>query len=118
MERLVNYPWPGNIRVLRNVLERAAILSPGYSWTTWEDERSTSLAGAGGDGRVRTLVDVECEHIVRVLEMCHGQVRGAGNTAEQLGVNASTLYSRMRKLGIRRAISPGPSASAGRVTGE
>jgi transcriptional regulator of acetoin/glycerol metabolism len=56
-------------------------------------------------GGIRRLEDVEREHILRVLESCEWHVRGKGNAASRLGLNASTLYSRMKKLGIRRSAS-------------
>jgi len=104
MDRLIAYDWPGNIRELRNVLERAVILSPGP--TLFLEElgeigrgQGTATADAGG---VRRLQDVEREHILRALESCDWRVRGKDNAASRLGLNASTLYSRMKKLGIRR----------------
>jgi len=101
MERLVRYAWPGNIRELRNVLERAVILS---SDSTLElddlgDVSETPVAAASGAGPVPTLAEVERAHVLRVLELCEWRVRGRRNAAEQLGLNASTLYSRMQKLG-------------------
>jgi len=115
MERLVSYAWPGNIRELRNVLERAVILSPGSTLLVDDlgEERPLPPGAAGDDGRIPTLVDLERAHIARVLELCQGRVRGSGNAAEQLGINASTLYSRMKKLGIPRATSPSESLSGG-----
>jgi transcriptional regulator with GAF, ATPase, and Fis domain len=114
MERLVRYDWPGNIRELRNVLERAMILSPGPVLVLEELGESpgavrSAMADAAG---ARTLEDVEREHIRRALDACGGRVRGPGNAASQLGLNPSTLYSRMKKLGIRRP--PSGSRRAGR----
>ena len=116
MERLVKYDWPGNIRELRNVLERAVILSPGSTLLLDEagDPRATPVA-AVSSGALRTLADVERDHILHALDDCAWRVRGPGNAAQVLGLNASTLYSRMKKLGIRRpgerrkraALSPG-----------
>jgi transcriptional regulator with GAF, ATPase, and Fis domain len=107
MERLVLYDWPGNVRELRNVLERAVILSPGsiLHLDGMEDSRPRSSEPAPGGGRGRTLAEVERAHILGVLEALEWRVRGPGNAAEELGLNASTLYSRMKKLGIRRSTS-------------
>jgi transcriptional regulator of acetoin/glycerol metabolism len=52
---------------------------------------------------IGTLERVERDHILRVLAECAWRVRGPGNAAERLGLNASTLYSRMKKLKIQRA---------------
>ena len=104
MDRLVAYDWPGNIRELRNVLERGVVLSPGPVLLL--DQLGGSLQAAVpaptvGSG-ARTLDDVEREHILRTLESCNWRLKGQGNAAAQLGLNASTLHSRMKKLGIRR----------------
>jgi formate hydrogenlyase transcriptional activator len=107
MDRLIAYDWPGNIRELRNVLERAVILSAG-SALVLDELGETARAGgvpAAEAGGVRTLEDVEREHILRALESCDWRVRGEGNAASLLGLNASTLYSRMKKLAILRSTS-------------
>ena len=105
MDRLLAYDWPGNVRELRNVLERAIILSPGS--TLLLEELGESVRGVGTAitdvGGLRTLEEVEREHILRALESCDWRVRGKDNAAGRLGLNASTLYSRMKKLGIRRS---------------
>jgi transcriptional regulator with GAF, ATPase, and Fis domain len=108
MERLVAYGWPGNIRELRNVLERAIILSPGTTLALdgLIDEGRPPVAPAVGATQVATLVEVERNHILRVLDLCGWRIRGPQNAAQRLGLKASTLYSRMKKLGIRRAPPP------------
>ena len=105
MDRLIAYHWPGNIRELRNVLERAIILSSGPTLLLEELGESTRGGGAANTdaGGVRTLEDMEREHILRALGSCDWRVRGKGSAAAQLGLNGSTLYSRMKKLGIRRS---------------
>ena len=104
MDRLTAYDWPGNIRELRNVLERAVVLSPGPVLVLDEfGERPRAAAPAATvRGGARALEDVEREHILRTLESCDWRVRGVGNAAAQLKLNPNTLYSRMKKLGIRR----------------
>jgi PAS domain S-box-containing protein len=105
MNRLVAYDWPGNIRELKNVLERALIISQGPVLLLDESfEASGSAPDAAAETReIGTLERVERDHILRVLEECAWRVRGTGNAAERLGLNASTLYSRMKKLNIQRA---------------
>lgn len=95
----------GNVRELRNVLERPMILSPGPVLLLEEiaaDPRTRVAVTAGEDG-VRTLADVERDYILRVVEWCDWRIRGPGSAAKLLGLNASTLYSRLKKLGIRRS---------------
>jgi transcriptional regulator with GAF, ATPase, and Fis domain len=101
MARLMAYSWPGNIRELANVMERAVILSPGP--TLIVDE----ALGFGPQSEpsilpLEPLDAVERTHILAVLEACHWHIKGAGQAAERLGLHPSTLYSRMRKLGIQR----------------
>ena len=105
MNRLVAYEWPGNVRELRNVLERALIVSPGSALILDESfDASRRVADAPvGPPEEGTLEHVERDHILRVLEQCAWRIRGTGNAAERLGLNASTLYSRMKKLKIERA---------------
>ena len=81
MERLLVYDWPGNIRELRNVIERAVVLSPGPTLLLDElaDPGRAPIVPTGAVGASRTLADVAHEHILRVLESCGWRVRGAGH---------------------------------------
>jgi formate hydrogenlyase transcriptional activator len=100
MRALRSYAWPGNIRELENVVERALILSTGAVLTIDPlfpgTHRDVSRPTTG------LLSDVEHRHILDVLEECGWKVGGKGNAAERLGLNRCTLLSRMKKLGIRR----------------
>jgi transcriptional regulator with GAF, ATPase, and Fis domain len=101
MAALVAYHWPGNIRELANVIERAIILSPGPTLVVDEvlgasEQSDPSLLAT------QPLDDVERAHILAVLDACHWHIKGAGQAAARLGLHPSTLYSRMRKLGIER----------------
>jgi DNA-binding NtrC family response regulator len=98
VETLQNYPWPGNTRELRNVLERAAILSRGQELEP-RDLRFSSFVEGGSpaaDSRL-TLEEVERRHIERVLGEEGGHVERA---ARRLGVPRSSLYERIKRLGI------------------
>ena len=97
LERLVGYAWPGNVRELANILERAVILCQGpvllpahLAWTT--------ATPAAED--VCTLEEAERRHILKALEQSGGVLAGPQGAAQLLGLNRSTLWSRMRKLGI------------------
>ena len=97
MERLKHYPWLGNVRELRNQIERAMIVSDGRSLTI------DLPAGAPGPTTVPvTLEEVERKHIRDVLEGVHWRISGEGGAAEILGLRPTTLHSRMKKLGISR----------------
>jgi len=102
-DALVAYDWPGNIRELRNVVERAMILSRG---DTLELESQLNLRRnqhvPAGNASQKDLAAIERRHIVNVLEQCGGKIKGTGNAAEQLGLKPSTLRSRMKKLEILR----------------
>jgi DNA-binding NtrC family response regulator len=97
MLRLQHYAWPGNIRELRNVVERAMILATG-SCLSIPVPRATVSAAIP---RTR-LDDVQREHIRSVLERVHWRIRGTGGAAEQLGLRPTTLETRMARLGLAR----------------
>jgi PAS domain S-box-containing protein len=94
---LQRYAWPGNIRELRNVVERAMITAPGKRLTI-------TLPHASGAATRRSpkLLDVEKEHIRGVLESTGWRIRGAGGAADRLGLKPTTLETRLAKLGLKR----------------
>ena len=104
MRALESYEWPGNVRELENVIERALILSAGPTL------RVDEFSGLGTRGTerpassspLRTLDEVDRDHIRSVLERCGWRVNGEGNAAEVLGLHPNTLRFRMKKLGIAR----------------
>lgn len=98
------YSWPGNVREMRNVVERAAILSPGGSvdLVPMLREEHREEAGPLPPTTGLRLADVERAHIVAVLDRTGWAIEGAGAAAELLDLRPSTLRSRMKKLGIRR----------------
>jgi chemotaxis protein methyltransferase CheR len=100
METLQHYPWPGNIRELENVVERALILSPGPALRI--DNLVELRAARPARPGALTLEEAERRHICSVLDETAWQIEGRGGAAERLAINASTLRSRMRKLGIER----------------
>jgi formate hydrogenlyase transcriptional activator len=103
MEALVRYPWPGNIRELQNVIERAVILSPGSSLqVAVGDLQLAATDAAASTGEAITLADAEREHILSALRETAWVVGGAKGAAAQLGMKRSTLLWKMKKLGISR----------------
>jgi len=101
MAALERYDWPGNIRELENVIERALILSAGDTLNVDDRTFSVPRRPRQESGNFR-LEDVERAHILRVLGECGWRIAGRSNAAERLGMNRSTLRSRMDKLGIER----------------
>jgi PAS domain S-box-containing protein len=96
LHALQHYPWPGNIRELRNVVERALITCHGPTLFI------EPPAHPGSPATGLTLEEVERAHILRVLEMTGWRVRGKQGAANILGVPPTTLDSRMVKLDIHR----------------
>ncbi|MGR8952371.1 MAG: sigma 54-interacting transcriptional regulator [Gammaproteobacteria bacterium] len=104
LKALFDYGWPGNIRELRNVIERAVILARGPSLRI-ELPSISSVSASSREPGLAPLTDVERDHILRVLETTGWRIRGSAGAAEILGLKPSTLESRMAKLGIRRPTS-------------
>ena len=96
---LQHYGWPGNIRELRNVVERAMITASSKRLSITLPQSSTTPTR-----RSPKLRDVEKEHIRAVLEATRWRIRGAGGAAERLGLKPTTLETRMAKLGLKRPV--------------
>lgn len=101
VQTLQQYHWPGNVRELENVVERAVIVSRGgrLDLGDWFSSESTA---ADPRRQHMTLEDVEREHITTVLESVGWRISGPRGAAGILGMNRTTLQSRMKKLGIKR----------------
>jgi formate hydrogenlyase transcriptional activator len=97
MTRMMNYHWPGNIREMRNVIERAMILSSGFTLDIDhpDTEDNSTLQAV-------TLDEIDRDHIMKTLEETGWRVSGPSGAARRLGLKESTLRWRMRKLGIKR----------------
>jgi formate hydrogenlyase transcriptional activator len=130
MDALVHYPWPGNIREMQNIIERAVILSPGRSLrvplgdlgdlkvSDQKSEVRSQKSEIGGQKSDRegaplpsdfrpltsglTLADAEREHVLGVLRESGWVVGGPKGAAARLGMKRSTLQKKMKKLGISR----------------
>ena len=117
MSVLVRYPWPGNIRELQNVIERAVILTGGPVLNVRTEDLRAAIqppadapapnghgTHAGTNGNIRqTLEETERQQILAALEKARWVVAGPEGAAARLGMKRSTLQSRMQKLGIRVA---------------
>jgi formate hydrogenlyase transcriptional activator len=108
MEALTQYDWPGNIRELQNLIERAVILSTRPTLdvpvAALNGRKSTTAAGGRQSRGVEaeTLADADRRHIVAALERTNWVIAGPNGAAARLGIKRSTLQFRMRKLGIVR----------------
>jgi transcriptional regulator with GAF, ATPase, and Fis domain len=101
LEALKRYSWPGNIRELRNVVERAMIGANGRQLTIGLPPVQNAAAA-----RSMRLADVERLHILSVLELTRWRIRGEHGAAARLGLKPTTLETRMAKLGLRRSRPP------------
>ncbi len=108
LARLERYAWPGNIRELQNVLERACVLSPGPVVEILDELRPISggeaapAVPAAAQDAIVTLEESERIHIRQALAATAGRLHGPDGAAALLGINPSTLRSRMKKLGITK----------------
>jgi transcriptional regulator with GAF, ATPase, and Fis domain len=106
MKTLQSYSWPGNIRELRNVVERAMIVATGTRLAIPLPKAPLTQK------RSDKLADVEREHVRSVLEATNWRIRGMGGAADRLGLRPTTLETRMVKLGLKRSRLSKPSQPA------
>src|ERR1700732_2231264 len=104
VDALIQYRWPGNIRELENVIERAVILSPGPVLRLSPRDLKSRITPGQNTDRHQTLEEVERNHILKTLKETRWVLSGSGGAAARLGLNRSTLYFRMKKLGIARSV--------------
>jgi formate hydrogenlyase transcriptional activator len=102
MSALVRYPWPGNIRELQNLIERAVILSSGPVLRVPLKDLPTRPVVSSSTARPQTLEEAERAHILAALKETNWVIAGPNGAAASLGMNRSTVQFRMKKLGIVR----------------
>ena len=102
MTTLMRYDWPGNIRELQNLVERAMILTPGPVLRVPLDDLKARMRPGAAPGRPQTLLEADRGHILAALEETNWVLGGANGAAARLGMNRSTLQFRMKKLGLVR----------------
>ena len=104
LEALIRYRWPGNIRELENIIERAVILNPGPVLRLSPRDLKSRLTPGQSIDRHQTLEEVERGHILKILKETRWVLSGPSGAAGRLGLNRSTLHFRMKKLGIVRSV--------------
>ncbi|HQF17992.1 MAG TPA: sigma-54 dependent transcriptional regulator [Bacteroidales bacterium] len=113
MQKLMNYQWPGNVRELKHIIQKAVILTTGDILNFSDFKTSPSLFQVEKLRKtMKTLKEVEIEHILEALRLTNGKVSGEDGAARLLGINPKTLDSKIRKLGIKKVLDiqhPGTS---------
>lgn len=102
MEKLMRYDWPGNVRELENVIERGTVLSQSAIFRIPDLTAKPEPSSFSSIIPEMSLIEVERHHILQTLRKSFWKIRGPGGAAELLDIHPSTLYSRMKKLGIRK----------------
>jgi DNA-binding NtrC family response regulator len=103
-EALLQYTWPGNIRELENMMERCVLLCNTDTIREIPVLQTAFQPAAtfSGTQKLKTITENERDHIAAALKYCNGKIFGKGGAAELLGINVSTLNSRIKKLGIEK----------------
>jgi transcriptional regulator with GAF, ATPase, and Fis domain/response regulator of citrate/malate metabolism len=108
--QLSQYNWPGNIRELEHLIERSVLMARGaviehvhMSTQPTIQYEQRPATGDNSDQPLKTLKQNEMDHIIEVLRKCGGKITGPGGAAEVLGLPPSTLNSKLKKFGIKRA---------------
>jgi transcriptional regulator with GAF, ATPase, and Fis domain len=102
LRKLVDYHWPGNIRELEHFVERAVILSDGYTISFSGLRQATPVLAGEEDQTIRPLEEIERDYIKKALAATGWRVSGPRGAASLLGFKTSTLRFRMAKLGIKK----------------
>ena len=104
LNRLCSYSWPGNIRELKNVIERAVISATGNTLKLdWWINHAVSENDHTPIQSAVSLEKIEKEHILRILTECNWKINGNNGAAEKLSMHPNTLRSRMKKLNLTRS---------------
>jgi two-component system response regulator HydG len=103
LEQLKNYNWPGNVRELEHLIERNVLLAKTNEIEKFDLSSIAPVVSLEiGTDKIKSMEEMEKEHIMNALQMCNGKVSGIGGAAELLKLQPQTLYSKMKKLGIKQ----------------
>jgi two-component system response regulator HydG len=100
LDQLYQYTWPGNIRELEHLIERTVLLTKTTEIENFDLPKPSETSFIQNQGQLKSMEDMERDHIMNALHHCNGKVSGSGGAAELLKIQPQTLYSKMKKLGI------------------
>ncbi|WP_289661156.1 sigma-54-dependent transcriptional regulator [Flavobacterium panacagri] len=102
LEQLMQYDWPGNIRELEHLIERNVLLAKTSEIEKFDLPSNNQQPLELKLGGLKSMEEMEKEHIMSALQLCNGKVSGPGGAAELLKMQPQTLFSKMKKLGIKQ----------------
>ncbi|WP_264536530.1 sigma 54-interacting response regulator [Flavobacterium sp. N1736] len=107
LQQIANYNWPGNIRELEHVMQRAILLTDGNTIKDIEFSTSSKMHAeqASESFSIKTILENERDYILYILKKCNGKISGIGGAAEILDIHPSTLNSKIKKLEIKREMN-------------
>jgi len=108
MQKLVHYNWPGNVRELEHYIERSMLMTSGKIIKEINLPENTPVASSNEDvsstiyNNGYSLKESEKQHLMSILRQCNGKVAGPGGAAKLLGMPATTVYSKIKRLGLSK----------------